>query len=256
MDEGRRPFDWRVWCVFSAAAGFLTILLCFFVLRLVFEFPIYRYLKILAFREFCLLLLSALLSLPAFGQQSFLRQTGVVVPFFYAATVVGGWVLLSGAIEGPEIVAAAAESIFLWDREFQLLGQSLESIVTGVFVSLGAALTGFLQGCAMPRPIRRRFCLTAPIAAVVGIALTIAMFILSIVLVFSDNTNETFATLLASLAMPAGCGLYAAATGWSIRRGLRQTAGMPIPAVPRKPLIRPGIAIIASILARWWNQSL
>lgn len=204
--EGKIPFSWPIWVGVGAVAGFLAALLLVFAVYVIVLWDWATPLQPFAVREAGLLLLSALLSLPALFQQILLRQSGHHVRFYYPATIVGGWVMLSGIVEGFRLDA----------QSYEVFGMDLEPIISLGSLLFGCALTAALQALALPRSGRVSYFLIAAPGAVVGLA--IALAVLAVLMLW---THDPFG--IAPISFCIGWACFAAATGWALRRAIKST---------------------------------
>lgn len=202
---GKPPFSWRAWICVAAAAGFLAVLVLVISLYVVVLRDWATPLQPFAVREAGLLFLSALLSLPALFQQILMRQSGLRARLYYPATIIGGWVLLTGIVEGFRLDT----------KGYEILGMELEPVISLGSVLLGCVLVAFLQSLTLPRSGRRFYFLIGAPGAIGGLAVA-----LGVLAVLVPRTGDLFG--IPAIGFAIGWSCFATATGWPIRRAIER----------------------------------
>lgn len=211
---GKTLFSWPLWLSAAAISGFVAMMVAVGLAAMVLWMQVPRS-AIESGAAF--LVISILLSLPALAQQFLLRRFGVAAPRFYLATVLGGWIMLVGAIEGARLVRKIGfvkVTLGMDARTDLLLGG----------LALGCIVTAALQSLMLPRGDRRFFFLLAVPGAIGGlaIALTLTFAALLLALDYPKHEYPVLEHLMAGFGFAIGWTLYSAATGWPIRRAIER----------------------------------
>lgn len=217
-NAGKMPFGWPLWLSATAISGFVAMTAAVGLAAMVLWMQLPR--SVVESGP-AFLAISFLLSLPALAQQFLLRRFGVAAPRFYLATVLGGWIMLVGTIEGARVVH---EIGFVKE----IFGMGARTDLRLVGLALGCIVTAALQSFMLPRGGRRFFFLLAVPGAIGGLAIALTSMFAALLLAFDHPKNEypVLEHLMAASGFAIGWTLYSATTGWPIRRAIgRMTQG-------------------------------
>jgi hypothetical protein len=207
-----RPFSSRLWILGSTALGFVSGTMLAVLVWIALMIALTPGTESWFRHEIALFVGIAILSLPSLGQRWLLARSGVDSGGYFTTTMLGGWLTWCVPI-------LAFGRVDLIERLQRIDEIDIGIVLTGAALLLGALVAGWLQGWAMPHPLRSLWFRIAPLAALVA-AFGAAAVALLCALATWDVPWVVRDPILGGLAVATGWGLFALVMDWPIRHAL------------------------------------
>jgi hypothetical protein len=224
-----RPFSSRLWILGSIALGFVSGAMLAILVWIALMIALTPRTSTWFRHELVLFVGIAIVSLPALGQRWLLARSGIASGGYFTTTMLGGW--LTWCV--PILAFGRVDLVARLQRVDEI---DIGIVLAGAALLFGGIVAGWLQGWAMPHPLRPLWFRTAPLAALVaafgaaGVAFLFALATWDMPWVVRDP-------ILGGLAVATGWGLFALVMDWPIRHALslKSPAIEPAPVPARVP---------------------
>ncbi len=207
-----RPFSPRLWILGSAGLGFVCGMMLAVLVWIALTIALTPGAGDWFRHEIALFLGVALIALPSLGQRWLLARCGIESGGYFTTTMLGGW--LAWCV--PVLAFNRVDPIARLQRVDEI---DIGIVLAGAALLFGGLVAGWLQGWAMPPPLRPLWLRIAPLAALVA-AFGAATVALLVALATWDLPWVVRDPILGGLALATGWGLFAALTVWPIRHAL------------------------------------
>ena len=240
-----RPFSSRLWILGSAALGFAAGVMLAVLVWVALMIALAPSGAIWFRHEIALFIGIAIIALPALGQRRLLARSGLECGGYFTTTMLGGW--LTWCV--PILAIGRVELI---ERLQHIDEIDIGIVLAGAALLCGGLVAGWLQGWAMPPPLRSLWLRIAPLAALVA-AFAGASVALLFALATWDLPWVVRDPILGGLALATGWCVFASLTAWPIRHALSlmhldaAPAREPVPASPSPTPVAEPVAAMPAI---------